>query len=84
MTALQAVSQGFESPILHILPRTILEIISIMEKTAFSALGRVLYFTMNEQRVIFESIRLYLELNPDSQEAKTIYEDFYRNSFLKE
>jgi hypothetical protein len=48
-----------------------------------SCLNRVLYFSIPEQRTIFKAIRVYLENNPEDENAKVIYKDFYREQFNK-
>lgn len=52
-----------------------------MSKLQVSAIGRVYYFTIPEQRVIYKAIKMYLEENPNSEDAQIIKDDFYRESF---
>lgn len=47
-----------------------------------SAINRVLYFSIPEQKIIFTCISEYLKINPDNEYAKSVYEDFKRDSWI--
>jgi hypothetical protein len=49
-----------------------------------SALNRVLYFSIPEQKIIFKCIAEYLKIDPENENARTVYEDFKRDSWLLE
>lgn len=52
-----------------------------MSKPVSSVVGRIYYFTIPEQRVIYHAIKMYMEKYPNNKEAQIIREDFYREKF---
>ena len=47
-----------------------------------SALGRILYFTMKEQEIIYRAVDEYVQKNPElASVSEEILKDFYRNHF---
>ena len=47
-----------------------------------SALGRVLYFTMPEQEIIYRAVDEYVQRNPGvASTSEDILKDFYRRHF---
>jgi hypothetical protein len=52
-----------------------------MTDVRVSAINRVLYFTIPEQRIVYKAMKMYLEKHPENQDAQIIKEDFYRQSF---
>ena len=47
-----------------------------------TALPRSMYFTIPEQKIIFNCVQEYLNYKPDCEDAKKIYDDFFRESWL--
>ncbi len=52
-----------------------------MNSTRVSVLNRVLYFTIPEQKIVYNAMKMYLERHPESLDAKGIRDDFYRETF---
>lgn len=52
-----------------------------MTKQLISAMNRAMYFSIPEQKVIYDALKIYLEKNPDSTHVEGILKDFYRESF---
>ena len=44
-------------------------------------MNRALYFSIPEQKVIYDAVKAYIKQYPNSEHADSVLKDFYRESF---
>jgi hypothetical protein len=52
-----------------------------MTNQLFSVMNRALYFSIPEQKVIYDAVKDYIKRYPNSESADSVLKDFYRESF---
>ena len=53
----------------------------LMTNQLFSVMNRALYFSIPEQKVIYDAVKDYIKRYPNSESADSVLKDFYRESF---